>query len=102
MAYHALGDTGESNKAVQALIGAAADNDRILIAQVLAFMGENDEAFKWIALGIENDSWRIVELNTSILLSNLYDDPRWITLLEKLGKSPMQLAAIEFEVSLPK
>jgi len=102
MAYHALGNTGESNKAVQALIGAAAKSDRTLIAQVLAFRGENDEAFKWIAPGIENDSWRIVELNTSILLSNLYDDPRWITILEKLGKSPRQLAAIEFEVALPE
>ena len=102
MAYHVLGNPVESGKAVQALIGAAADNDQILIAQVLAFLGENDEAFKWIALGIENDSWRIAELHISILFSNLYNDPRWTRLLEKLGQSPRQLAAIEFEVSLPE
>ena len=33
---------------------------------------------------------------------NLYDDPRWLPFLASIGKSPEQLAAIEFKVTLPK
>jgi len=29
-------------------------------------------------------------------------DPRWLPFLESIDKSPEQLAAIEFEVTLPK
>ena len=32
---------------------------------------------------------------------NLHADPRWHVFLEKLGRSPEQLATIEFEVNLP-
>lgn len=35
------------------------------------------------------------------LYRNLHDDPRWNELLEKLGKSPEQLARIEFDPKLP-
>lgn len=35
------------------------------------------------------------------LLQKLHDDPRWHELLEKVGKSPEQLAKIEFDVKLP-
>jgi hypothetical protein len=33
---------------------------------------------------------------------NLIDDPRWLPFLESIGKSPAQLAAIEFNVPLPE
>lgn len=102
MAYHASGNPVESDKAVQMLIGIAAEDEPILIAAVLAFRGETDEAFKWIALGIDNDNWRVAELHTSVLFKNLHEDPRWVTLLENLGHSPQQLTAIEFEVALPE
>ena len=36
------------------------------------------------------------------LLANLHDDPRWLPFLESIGRSPTQLAAIEFEVELPQ
>ena len=34
--------------------------------------------------------------------SNLHDDPRWLPFLERIGRSPAQLATIEFEVKLPE
>ena len=102
MAYHALGNSMQSDKAVQALTGSVAGNNQLLIAQIFAFRNENDESFKWIADGIENDDWRVAELHTSILFKNLHDDPRWNAVLEKLGQSPAQLAAIKFEVVLPE
>ena len=39
---------------------------------------------------------------TEPLLSNIHDDPRWLPFLESIGKSPEQLAAIEFKVTLPE
>jgi tetratricopeptide (TPR) repeat protein len=101
MAYHALGNSVESDKALQALIAVASKDEPILIAMAVSFRGQNDEAFEWIERGIENDNWGVSVLHTSILFSSLYDDPRWIALLERLNLSPRQLAAIDFEVSLP-
>jgi len=36
------------------------------------------------------------------LFANIHSDPRWMPFLESIGKSPEQLAAIEFEVRLPE
>ena len=38
----------------------------------------------------------------SIQFANIHADPRWLPFLESIGKSPEQLAAIEFEVRLPQ
>jgi hypothetical protein len=35
------------------------------------------------------------------LFANLYDDPRWALFLESIDRSPEQLAAIEFNITLP-
>jgi hypothetical protein len=32
----------------------------------------------------------------------LQQDPRWLRFLRKIGKAPDQLAAVKFEVNLPK
>ena len=34
--------------------------------------------------------------------ANIHDDPRWLPFLESIGRSPEQLAAIEFNVTLPE
>ena len=36
------------------------------------------------------------------MFANIHSDPRWLPFLESIGKSPEQLAAIEFEVTLPE
>jgi adenylate cyclase len=102
MTYHVLGRPMDSDQALQSLIDVVATTEQVLVAQIFAFRGENDEAFRWIALGIENDDWRVADLHSSILFNNLHDDPRWQAVLEKQGQSPAQLAAIEFEVVLPE
>jgi len=99
--HYALGNTPEADKALQTLIDDHADDWTMEIAQVLAFRGDTDAAFEWIDKGIELGHPGIAEIIVNNLYANLYDDPRWSVLLEKLGKSPEQLAAIKFEVSLP-
>jgi hypothetical protein len=34
--------------------------------------------------------------------ANIRTDPRWLPFLESIGKSPDQLTAIEFDVTLPE
>jgi hypothetical protein len=42
------------------------------------------------------------EIPTQILFTNIHDDPRWLPFLESIGKSPAQLDAIKFKVTLPE
>jgi adenylate cyclase len=99
--HYALANRQEADEALQTLIDDYADDWSMNIAQVLAFRGDTDAAFEWIDTAIEQGHPELAEIIVNNLYANLYDDPRWPVLLDKLGKSPEQLAAIEFEVSLP-
>ena len=43
----------------------------------------------------------LAEILGESLFANIHDDPRWLPFLERIGKSPEQLVAIEFKVTLP-
>ena len=102
MAYHALGQTAESDAVLAELIekneGVAAYN----IAYVLAYRGEADRAFEWLDKAVQYHDPGLSEIAVDVLFANIHDDPRWLPFLESIGKSPEQLAAIEFEVTLPQ
>jgi len=72
------------------------------IAYVLAFRDESDRAFEWLDKAVEYGDPGLMEIQVENLFSNLYDDPRWLLFLERIGKSPAQLAAIKFKVVLPE
>ena len=68
----------------------------------LAYRGEADRAFEWLAKAIEYKDPGLTEIPTQLEFANIHDDPRWLPFLESIGKSPEQLAAIEFTVTIPK
>lgn len=72
------------------------------IAQIFAFRGEVDEAFDWLDKARLANDRELVSIINEPLFANLHDAPRWYPFLESIGKSPAQLAAIEFEVALPE
>ncbi len=72
------------------------------IAYVLAFRGEADHAFEWLEEAVEYNDPGLSVIAVEILFANIHDDPRWLPFLESIVKSPEQLAAIEFDVSLPQ
>jgi len=73
------------------------------IAHVYAWTGDADAAFEWLEKEYESSGDSTVpEIAVDSLFDNIHDDPRWLPFLEKLGKAPHQLAAIKFEVTLPK
>jgi TolB-like protein/Tfp pilus assembly protein PilF len=102
MAYHALGQAAESDTALTELIEKYEQQWAYFIAAVLAYRGEADRAFAWLDKAVQS---KTVNLNSIVVeprFTNIYDDPRWLPFLESIGMSPAQLAAIEFEVTLPE
>ena len=100
--HHALGQADESDAALVELIEKYEQEYAFNIAFVLAFRGEVDRAFEWLDKAVQYNDPGLSDLHTSYLLTALEDDPRWLPFLESIGKSPEQLAAIEFKVTLPK
>ena len=101
MAYHSLGDKAKSD-AVLAQIIAKYDKDAAYnIAYVEAWRGNIDQAFAWLDKAVEYKDSALPMIAIEPLFKPLHGDPRWATLLKRLGRSPDQLAAIPFEVKLP-
>jgi TolB-like protein/Flp pilus assembly protein TadD len=100
LVYHALGQQAESNKAVEKLIdlygGVAAYN----IAYIYAFRGEVDRAFEWLDRAKTQQDSGLSQITQETLFENIHEDPRWPLFLERIGRSPEQLAAIEFKVTM--
>jgi TolB-like protein/Flp pilus assembly protein TadD len=101
MAYHALGRKDESDAAMAKLIEQDAQNMAYNIAYVLAYRGEVDLAFEWLDKAVMYKDAGLSEIPNERLFNNIHSDPRWLPFLESIGKSPEQLASIEFKVALP-
>ena len=65
-----------------------------------AYLGDADRAFEWLGRSAREEDRAFKPMDP--LLRSMVDDPRWLPLLESIGKSPEQLNAIEFEVTLPR
>jgi TolB-like protein/Tfp pilus assembly protein PilF len=102
MAHHALGQAAESDAALTELIEKYEQGWAYNIAYVLAYRGEADRAFEWLDKAVQYNDPGLHHIAQDIEFANIHDDPRWLPFLESVGHSPEQLAAIEFEVRLPK
>ena len=101
MVYHALGRKTDSDEALAEFIERFGLDRGIYVAELLAYRGESDRTFEWLVKAVDSSSaihWQI----HSPVFGNIHDDPRWLPFLERNGRSPEQLAAIEFEVTLPE
>ena len=102
MTYHAQGESALSHELLKELISSYSERITYYIAQIMAFRGEIDGAFEWLEKANLANDYELSNVINEPLMSNLYADPRWLPFLEKIGKSPEQLAAIEFNVTLPE
>ena len=73
-----------------------------MIAQMLAYRGENDRAFQWLDKAVAAHDPDLSTLSVDPMFADLHKDRRWLPLLRRLGKSPEQLAALKFTVNMPK
>jgi len=100
--YHALGRAAESDAALAKMIDAYGPIAPCKIALVLAYRGEFDRAFEWLDKAVQDKDPSLLLLPLEFQLTNIHEDPRWLPFLESIGKSPAQLDAIEFKMTLPE
>ena len=102
LAYHALGQVAESDAALVEIIESLEHEAAYNIAYLFAFRGESDRAFEWLDKAVQYNDPGLQDIPVQPLFSNVHSDPRWLPFLESIGKSPRQLAAIGFKVTLPE
>jgi tetratricopeptide (TPR) repeat protein len=102
MVLHALGRKAESDAALAELIRTQERNSAFNIAYVLAFRGEADRAFAWLDKAVAYRDPGLSEITYTAQFANIRSDPRWKPFLRSIGEAPEQLAAIRFDVKLPK
>ena len=73
-----------------------------IIAYVLAFRGNTDLAFEWLQKAVLYNDPGLAEIANEPLFGNIKKDTRWLPFLDSIGKSPRQLHAIDFNVTLPE
>ncbi len=72
------------------------------IAHVYAWTGDADAAFEWLDRAVAQNEPGLNEQFQAEFYAPVHDDPRWQAFREQTGTSEEQLAAIEFEVTLPE
>ena len=99
LALYSLGRQEEHEARLRELIEGWGEEWPSEVAPVYAWTGDADSAFHWLERSVAEESGGFDTQEP--LLKALHNDPRWLPLLESLGKSPEQLNAIEFEISVP-
>ncbi|MCG8468527.1 MAG: tetratricopeptide repeat protein [Gemmatimonadetes bacterium] len=85
---HALGNSEQSDAALAELVERYADINPVAVAEAHAYRGEIDEAFEWLDRSYEERVSRVAYMKGNPLLTNLFDDPRYNALLERIGLPP--------------
>src|SRR6266566_2144556 len=85
LAQQIQGDRQAADAALADLIANGRDNLAYQIAEVYALRGEKDKAFEWLQISFDNHDTGTLTLLVDPLLRGLRDDPRYKTLLAKLG-----------------
>jgi TolB-like protein len=84
MAYFALGSKADSDAALAAMLNKDAAHP-YLIAQVYAFRGESDEAFKWLERAYVQRDPSLVLVKSQPMFSKLEGDARYKAFLKKMN-----------------
>lgn len=93
MANNDLGFQEASDDAIAALLAGHADAFSYNIAMVFAWRGESDKAFDWLDRNISHGQ-SVYGIKTDPFFQSLTDDPRWDTILERLGLTDVQVVDI--------
>jgi len=85
LAQYVRGDRQAADAALADLIATGRDQLAYQIAEVYAVRGETDKAFEWLQIAFDNHDTGTLALLVDPLLRGLRDDPRYKSLLAKLG-----------------
>jgi TolB-like protein len=84
MAYFAMGRKTDSDAALAEMLNKEGRHP-YLIAQVYAFRGQSDEAFKWLDRAYEQKDPSLVFVKSQAMFSRLESDPRYKAFLKKMN-----------------
>jgi TolB-like protein/lipoprotein NlpI len=101
MVYFTLGRIEESDAALAELVEKYEEHASFNIAAIHAYRDNADDAFAWLEKAHANHDGGLSEIVSNPVFANIQADPRWQSFLESIGRSPQQLASIEFDPSLP-
>ena len=85
LAHYTRGDRSAADAALAELIAKDRNFLAYQIAEVYAWRGENDKAFEWLQISIENRDTGTLSLLIDPLMRGLRDDARYGHLLTKIG-----------------
>jgi adenylate cyclase len=101
LAYHSLRRDQESLEAMEKLLPTEVEAWPYGLARAYAWMGDADQAFYYLEDTVNRLGRTPGGFATNPLLTKLHSDPRWQPFLESVGQTPEQIAAVEFNVSVP-
>ena len=85
LAHYVRGDRAAADAALADLIATGRDQLAYQIAQVYAVRGEKDKVFEWLQISFDNHDTGMLGLLIDPLLRGLHHDPRYQSLLIKMG-----------------
>lgn len=88
MVYHAIENREASRQALAELINNWGETGAFQIAEVYAFLGENDAAFEWLQKAYETHDFGLAVLLGNPVFAKLTSDARYASFVEKLGLLP--------------
>src|SRR5947199_10325719 len=98
MAYCALGQKTDYEKALVDEIKQDEREGPYNIAYVYAFCGDADKAFEWLDKAVAYQDPALGEIVTENLIAKIHSDPRWLPFLRKIGSAADQPAKLEVKV----
>lgn len=98
MALHDLGRSDEAAQLIAEVETRWGDDATLELAQALAYVGEADRAFEMLESALPKFTLILQTSFPSPLYDSLRNDSRWWSLMERIGRSPEQLAQIPFSL----
>jgi len=85
VAQYVVGDRQAADAALADLMAKAREGFAYQIAEVYAVRGEKDKAFEWLQISFDDRDAGMLSLVVDPLVSSLRADPRYKSMLEKIG-----------------
>ena len=98
--YAALGRRDESERLLEQ-VGREHPDFASPIAVGYARLGKADQAFEWLNRALKERDGGVLEARVGPLFQPLRADPRWEPLLQQIGLSDEQVAALDFGIDVP-
>jgi TolB-like protein/Flp pilus assembly protein TadD len=85
LAYTTLGREAEAQAVLQRLVNQEGERNPVWVAEAYAWRGERDPAFEWLEKGFDQKDVGLAYLLGNTVFESLWDDPRWVVLLQRLN-----------------